>query len=347
MAPEAFVPTEIHVITTLEGAQRARLALLSADPGWFHRLRSDYGLAPIAFGEEQIHVLTDAQGQALKDIRTPADNLRCADLVTEQVRQFTADAACALHVSIAGGRKTMGFYLGYAMSLFGRPQDRLSHVLVSEPFESSWDFFYPSRQSRVIKTRDGELVDASLAELTLADIPFFSLRAELPQALLTGQVSFDQTVQAARAALAAPDLCLDLPARRIRAAGQSLPLPPAELALLSVFARRAIEGSAALPAPGKDVPDAAWARRYLAELRHIVGDAADIDATVRALRGGMDGDYFSQKLSKLRRTLSRQLGPAATPYLIEDGGARLRRYRLSLPASAVRFAALPVETGVV
>lgn len=31
----AFVPTEIHLLTTREGAERAQLALLSEDPGWF------------------------------------------------------------------------------------------------------------------------------------------------------------------------------------------------------------------------------------------------------------------------------------------------------------------------
>lgn len=34
----AFVPTEIHLITTAQGREHARLNLLSADPGWFHRL---------------------------------------------------------------------------------------------------------------------------------------------------------------------------------------------------------------------------------------------------------------------------------------------------------------------
>ena len=49
----------------------------------------------------------------------------------------------SLHVSIAGGRKTMGFYVGYALSLFARDQDRLSHVLVPPSLESRQDFFYP------------------------------------------------------------------------------------------------------------------------------------------------------------------------------------------------------------
>ena len=49
-----FVPTEIHLLTTAEGKQRAELALLSEDPGWFHRLCDDYGLPPIRFDAHHI-----------------------------------------------------------------------------------------------------------------------------------------------------------------------------------------------------------------------------------------------------------------------------------------------------
>ena len=47
----------------------------------------------------------------------------------------------------------MGFYLGYALSLYSRAQDRLSHVLVNSPFESHSEFFYPTPESRVIHRR--------------------------------------------------------------------------------------------------------------------------------------------------------------------------------------------------
>ncbi|MBP8198387.1 MAG: TIGR02584 family CRISPR-associated protein, partial [Chromatiaceae bacterium] len=131
----AFIPTEIHLLTTAEGAEAARLGLLSADPGWFHRLCRDYALPAMTFDASHIQVLRDVDGAPLEDIRTPADNQRAADTITETLRTLTADPDAALHVSIAGGRKTMGYYLGYALSLFARPQDRLSHVLVSAPFE--------------------------------------------------------------------------------------------------------------------------------------------------------------------------------------------------------------------
>ncbi len=334
-----FIPTEVHLITSAEGARRAELSLLSDDMGWFHKLCSDYHMPGIQFDRSHIHVMRDAQRQPMQDIRSPQDNRAAADFITAHVRSITADAGCALHASIAGGRKTMGFYLGYALSLYGRPQDRLSHVLVSEPFESSYDFFYPTPYSRVLQTRDGQLADTASAVVTLAEIPFVSLRHGLPTALLTGQASFNQTVAAARAAMAPPELLLDLPRQRILAAGQELTLPPAELALLSAFARHALQGREPLAAPAKGAPDAPWAKRYLTEYKRITGSLADIEATERALRGGMDGDYFSQRKSKLDRRLKTALGPAAEHYRIHDGGTRPGKYSLILPPGSIRFLA--------
>jgi len=336
-ADPPFVPTEIHLITTSEGAERARLALLSDKLGWFHRLRHDYALPPIAFDTAHIHVLRDAAGQAMSDIRSPQDNLACADYITEQVRTLTAAPDTALHVSIAGGRKTMGFFLGYALSLFGRPQDRLSHVLVSEPFENTWAFFYPTPYENVIETADKKLADARDARVSLAEIPFVSLRHGLPTALLDGSTGFDAAVAAARASLGPARLELDLGTREVRAAGRSFRLPPAKLALLAVFARRALANEPALPAPHKQVKDPAWAERYLRELRLIAGSLADLSVTEHALRDGMDGDDFSMRLSRLRSALNKHLGPAASAYRIDDGDRKPHRYRLALGADAVQL----------
>jgi len=333
-----FVPTEVHLITSAEGAQRAELSLLSDDLGWFHKLCADYHLPGITFNRSHIHIMRDARGQPMNDIRTPADNQAAADFITAQVRAFTADSGCALHASIAGGRKTMGFYLGYALSLFGRPQDRLSHVLVSDPFESSYDFFYPTPYSRVLQTKGGQLADTAMAQVTLAEIPFVSLRHGLPTALLAGQASFNETVAGARAALAPAQLTIDLPCQRILAGGLEIALPPAELALLAVFARQTVQGLEPLSAPTKGVPDPAWAKRYLREYRRVTGSLADIEATERALKDGMDGEYFSARKSKLERRLKTALGPAAEAYRIDDGGVRPRRYALTLKADALRFA---------
>ncbi len=344
-AERPWIPTEIHLLTTADGRRRAELALLSDAPGWFHRLRTDFGLPPIAFDADHIHCVTDAAGTPLDDIRSPADNERLADWLTEQVRQFTLDGDSAIHASIAGGRKTMGFYLGYALSLYGRPQDRLSHVLVNEPFESSWNFFYPTPYSQVMETRDGALADTREAQVTLARIPFVRLRDGLDESLLRGEARFSAAVASAQRALQPPELIIDRQAQCIQAAGQRIKLPPRELAFYSLFAERLLAGEEPLPAPPKEAPDPDWAARFLDQYHRLRSGALDdTERTEQALRHGMDGEYFSTTKSKLHQRLRRALGKAADPYLIDDGGTRPGRYRLALPPEAVRFDRIDTET---
>lgn len=130
------VPHEVHIITTVEGAERVRLALLSEQLGWFQRFLADFHLPAITFNAECIQVLRGPDGMPLTDIRSAEDNACAADQIAEAVRRFTADEQVHLHLSLAGGRKTMGFFAGYALSLWGRDGDRLTHVLVSDPYES-------------------------------------------------------------------------------------------------------------------------------------------------------------------------------------------------------------------
>lgn len=339
-----WVPQHIKIITTAEGAKRAKLSLLSDDPGWFHRLCTDFSLPPIRFSEEDILVLGQENGKMMEDIRTPLDNERMADFIVEQVRQLTSDQRNELHVSIAGGRKTMGFYLGYALSLFGRTQDKLSHVLVTEPFESCWDFFYPTPYSRVIQTNDQNLADTRDAKISLAEIPFVSLRHAMTENFLGGDVSFGTVVDAVSRSLAPPRLIIDLKSQRIEAAGTVIRVPPTELALLSLFARRLLSCEPPVLAPNKEVPDTEWADRYLDEYDLIKGEWGDTDLTRKALKIGMDGKYFSSCKSNLHRTLKKTLGIAADPYLIDDGNQRPRRYSLALSKEALEYRKLVITT---
>jgi CRISPR-associated protein (TIGR02584 family) len=252
----AFIPTEVHLITTRSGAEKARLALLSDEPGWFHRLSHDYALPPIHFTRDTIHVLEDADGKPLEDIRSPEDNRRAADGITGIIREFTADPDCALHVSIAGGRKTMGFFLGYALSLYGRPQDKLSHVLVSEPFEASLGFYYPTPTSRVLEMPGGRLVDSAQGA---GDARRTALRQPAPRPARSAAHRPGELQRNRRGGPPCPRAGTNCRSTWRRAASvppaRVFALPPAELALLSVFARRALRGEAPLPAPAKELPD--------------------------------------------------------------------------------------------
>ncbi len=334
---EDWHPNEIHLITTREGAERARLTLLSDEPGWFHRLRREYQLPPIRLDDDTIHVLGDGRGQPLGDIRTPADNEAAADAITEIVRTLTADPDSAVHASIAGGRKTMGFYLGYAMSLFGRPQDRLSHVLISTPFESNPEFFYPSRRSRVIFTPppDSRPLDTRDAQVTLAPIPFVRLRDGLTDLIRSGGASFSAAVAQAQRALAAPELVLDPAARRLLCGGVTLELPPVEFGFYAWLAARARAGQ---PGVCRNALTAADTAEFLTTYPRADALSGGFERVAEAVGGVMDKDYFDQRRSRVNTALRRVLGAAATPYLIHSDRRRPRsRYTLGLKPEQIRF----------
>jgi len=328
----AFAPTEIHLLTTAEGARLARTALLHPDGGQFHALLADYPeLGRPAFDDSHIHLIRDANGQPLPDIRTPAENAQAADAITALMAELTRDPQAALHVSIAGGRKTMGFYLGYAFSLFARPQDELSHVLVSSPFENHPDFFFPPAQPRRLSTRDGKHIDTADAVITLARIPVVRLRHGQPQALLEGQASFNETVAAIQQSLAPPRLSIDIKTRRVDCGNATVKLAPALLAWLAWWARQSLNGS------GPQSWRKANAQEYLTLYRIIVGeDAEACEKAAKRLRNGMEKDFFEENNAKLQRALKEQLGLAAAPYLLVNSGKCPHTARgLGLPPEAI------------
>lgn len=336
-----FVPTEVRLVTTAQGAEHARLNLLSHDPGWFHRLRHDYALPEIAFDPERIQVLAGPDGQALADIRTPEQNNSAADYISQVVRGLTADDSCALHVSIAGGRKTMGYYLGYALSLFGRPQDRLSHVLVSTPFESHPQFYYPTPQERIIHTLDKEQrpLNCRDADVTLAEIPFVRLRAELPARFLTGEWSLTEIVAAANRAQSEPRLVLDVRRRAVFADDQIVELSPTEFAVMLWLAERARRDDAQVDWTVREVAD-----EFKETARQIFnpnsGDFERIEEALRRCREAMDfHEYFRPHKSKIQFSLREALGePAAARYEIHRTGAKsASRYFLPLQPSQIEI----------
>ncbi|MEI7843878.1 MAG: CRISPR-associated ring nuclease Csm6, partial [Gallionellaceae bacterium] len=243
-----FVPTEVHVVTTSEGAHRIRLQLLDEKNGKFHAFCRDYGLTGrISFPPQNVKVLTDFSGKSLHDIVSPQDNEYAADQIVAWLRSFTSDRDSAIHACLAGGRKTMGFYLGYGMSLYGREQDRLSHVLVSPEFEGHREFFYkpPTAQTLFARSMVGAHVDerpvsTSDANIWLAEIPFVRLRDGLPAALLEGKASYTDAVQAVQDSLPDNSLLIDFSQKQVVCGGIAIKLPPRELAFYAWHAQRHI-----------------------------------------------------------------------------------------------------------
>ena len=348
-----FVPTEIQVITTAEGRHRLTLTLLDPSSAVLAKFAAEFGLPGVAqaLTPERIHVIAEAGGRPLSDIASEADNAAAANLITRIVRELTSDGEAALHVSLAGGRKTMGFLLGYALTLFGRPQDRLSHVLVDQPFEMHPEFFYPPKSPRVLTTRDGRPINTADARLLLAEIPFVPLRLGMPKDLLKGAASYSETVARAEQGFMEPELVIDHRTRRILCHGRLVMLPPKRFAVYAWLARRRKEGKGL----GRDGSIHWWeaSRQDAADLLAEYGATAGVAPnTVRDLEaslanaelGAVPGEVLEQDKSRINRALREVLGYFAAPYEIvprgEVPGTAYTRIGLALDPEAIRFGSI-------
>jgi CRISPR-associated protein (TIGR02584 family) len=335
-AQTPWYPDEIRLITSREGFERARLALLDPVDGQFHAFCRDYPQAgQINFREEHIHTVNGMDGAALEDIRTPQDNTQVADAIYTLVQKLTADPENELHVSIAGGRKTMGFYLGYCLSLYARPQDKLSHVLVSAPFESLPDFYFPPREGRLLHTRKGRPIHTSDAKIMLAEIPFVRLRTILPASALKPEQRFSDAVAATQSYLEKAELSFDIANRTLRCGSRAVHLPPQLFACYLWFAERAKASQP--PIHHTD----AKPEEFLHHYARIVGeDACAYENTQKifAENEGIPKDFFEQKLARINTKLEQQLGLFATPYKITQSGKRPHTcYGLKIDPDKIRI----------
>lgn len=213
---KGFIPTEIQVITTEQGKNKLLEALLGIEGGRKERKGAlqefiedygdKYGFSSIYFDESCIHIITDECGQNLPDIRTPEENEHAANSIVQLVGNLCQDEEMQLHVSIAGGRKTMGFFMGYALSLYGREQDSLSHVLVDSQYESLTSFYYPKPYPHLINKNDGTQIDAKDGKVMLAEIPWVRLGLGVPEDLKQQTISYSDSVKNAQLLLDKPQI---------------------------------------------------------------------------------------------------------------------------------------------
>ena len=181
---EPVVPDEIVVITTKSGKDALRTAIMSGAPSVWNRLKTALAKEKIAidgklvFGDTSIRVIPDADGNEAKDLRTGADNLRAADFMLGELRKYTADSATTVLCSIAGGRKTMSALLFSCMSLLGREEDKVYHVLLPPEFECGTEppFFFPEPGVTYTSKKTEKKYRANKVQSELFEVPFVRMR---------------------------------------------------------------------------------------------------------------------------------------------------------------------------
>jgi CRISPR-associated protein (TIGR02584 family) len=325
-----FLPTSLRLITSGQGAERVRLQLLDAENGAFCDFARDWApqLKSVLLASK-VDVLRGRDGKPLDDIVSAADGICAADMLLEIVREATSDPNCAVYGSIAGGRKTMGFLLGYALSLFGRAQDRLTHVLVNAPFQDHPQFFYPPPKPKILLAYpDNRPMRTDAARIVLTDIPFVRLRAGLPRRLLSGAASFAETIAEAQDALLPPSLIVETDSIRVIAHGRTVLLPPVEFTFIVWLARRRLGGE---PHGGavswRDANHGEFLELYRA-LPSVRPHAPE--RLARIFAQGFERAWFEQRIARVNKLVSDALGPLAGPYLIRGNGRRPNtRYGLS------------------
>lgn len=194
-ATHPVVVDRVVVITTTAGQKKAVEELLtpSAEYGGqtvWEALKAQLAATgmetcgKLIFGPAGIRVfLTADESGHLEDIRTAVENDLAADFILKEVRREMAEDVTLIG-SVAGGRKTMSTLLYAVFSLLGRPQDRLTHVLVNDLFESpglSPRFYFPCTPPLLHQghNREGKVVSEARSDeavLELADMPFVRLR---------------------------------------------------------------------------------------------------------------------------------------------------------------------------
>ena len=327
---QAYVPTEIHVITTSSGQEKL-ISTLLGDNGVLARFCNEYGVTIPKFTEAFIHVITDANGAMLHDLQTEADNEAAADFITAKVRELTQDENTSLHVSIAGGRKTMTYYLGYAMSVFGRVQDRMSHVLVEDDYAIP-GFYYPTKQSHIItNSRTGKSFDAKDVKVMLGELPFIRLRDGLTDDLLNDErKKYSEIIEIAQRQLAPISVRVVFGKEpKLYCGGEEIKLPPAQLALYVWMLQRHKDKKPAVHFTDKKTKAelAEEFKAVYAELSNMSGHYTNAEEIIKS----MDTDYFGAPRTNINKKLNATLGkPKAKAYLLlSSGGKNAMQYKLS------------------
>ncbi|WP_052500216.1 MULTISPECIES: CRISPR-associated ring nuclease Csm6 [Acinetobacter] len=325
---EKWIPDEVQILTTTDGIKKIKETLLG-NTGIFQKMCHEYQLPFIQFDESKLFTIVDDKGLPLSDLKTPSDNEHAANAICKKIRELTQVDTTSVYVSIAGGRKTMGFYAGYALSLYGRPQDRMSHVLVSSEYETLRGFYYPAKQPEQTKIKtfvkkiqnDTEILeelelDTFNAKVWLANIPFVRMRdAILPKHQLNPEhgKKFSDIVNEINKSFEPIKLTLFTKngKRQFQINDEELiRLSPQYFAMLHWFADKKINQKIGIEAPKSDRDEVAtqdqitFFQEWSDEYNHFYGKQKAKDDVI------VDKEYFEITKSKLNKTLVEKLGLA-------------------------------------
>jgi CRISPR-associated protein (TIGR02584 family) len=349
---EPVIPNRVICVTTLAGREKVAGDLFAPHAAFGGRCAWDALRDAIAaeghdltgklrFGTtpDDLRVITatdSATGRSveLTDLRNRAENEAAADFLLDQVRGITANPDTRLVASIAGGRKTMGALLYACLTLAGREDDRLTHVLVNEPYENLTGFFFPGQPGPPLRDRTGNREHpANNAIVELADVPFVPIRNLFQRELGRAAGTFSNLVASCRSEIrqrAAEDLRLELffhrPALRLNQI--EIKLTEREQHLLLCIANRAKHELPPIPSYAEAIDALASHAR---EWQSLIDDGRLKSGTPPAAHFSEEQD-IRRVLSDLRKKL-KSVGPLGI--ILADALPGRGRFSMDIPGALI------------
>jgi CRISPR-associated protein (TIGR02584 family) len=335
-AKRKFAPAEVHVITTTLGQTALERALLSG--GRLAALCSELSLPT---PEVVFHLIGELGVRPLEDIRNSHDNTVLANTVMTVVRDLTEDASSVLHASLSGGRKTMSFYLGYAMSLYGRANDVLYHVMVPGDFERCNEFFFIPKVPVILRMEDGALLSTADASIEIAEIPILKLRSWVNEPLLhAATVDFGSVTASVQAVLSRSTLRFEDDDCRVSVGSLSFPLRAQLYAMYRTLAETCVKQMPGAGPDGVGPEHKGWLTSRDFATAQSRGATLFL-STLERLPKGRDANFLFAKTSMKQRGDSAYMAKTFNPIF-----AHLRSaLKAGIPDPALRAQFWVVSTG--
>ena len=183
-AKKPVIPDEIVVLSARNSVDKMRLELLEGNsPVWgklLSALRKDKIDidGKLVFGSMSIRVVPDAQKNEMWDLRSSEDNLLAADFMMQEIRKYSESPDTEIIASIAGGRKTMSALLLSCMTLLGREEDKVVHLLLPEELEGGAEppFYFPQKSVVHVSRSTGKKYRGDKLRSELFEVPFVRMR---------------------------------------------------------------------------------------------------------------------------------------------------------------------------
>lgn len=181
-----IIPDEIVAITTAKGKECILKELLCSGV-WKNMLKEldvPKGKCVFANTSHNIRVIRTASKEFdAEDIISSEDNAAAGDFILDVLRQYVENPDTRVIFSVAGGRKTMSVLGALSMTLLGREQDKLCHVLLKSPLDNPClepRLFYPVSSLKKYKLH-GNLLTVNDKDVTICDIPYPRNRYLFPE----------------------------------------------------------------------------------------------------------------------------------------------------------------------